>query len=122
MGELVAIIATHKITHEERFQCERCVKQKAPPEQILKIRNSLGCFGSRRELYTLEGFRFKSCIGNFYSAAAFFWYRNFRDYQRGILPYPGSLLEQPAKAIEIFQIFESLEAKRFEELERNKDK
>lgn len=35
-------------------------------------------------------------------------YTAFLNYQRGVLPYPGSLSEQPGKIMDIFNVFQAL--------------
>ncbi len=112
------MLTTHIIINEEVFQCEKCLAQKTSPQALQVIREKKGCFGNSAGGYKLENFRFKSCIGNFYSPAVFYWYRNFKNFQKGILPFSGSLFDQPGKAIEIFQVFESLDSKHAQELDR----
>jgi hypothetical protein len=45
---------------------------------------------------------YSTCVGNFVSESALFWIEAEARYNQGILPYPGSLSEQPAKVLEIF--------------------
>lgn len=37
-----------------------------------------------------------------------FYYNLFSQYEKGILPYPGSLVDQPNKIIEVFGVLQSL--------------
>jgi len=37
-----------------------------------------------------------------------FYYNLFSQYEKGVLPYPGSLTDQPNKIIEVFNVFQSL--------------
>src|SRR4051812_46527965 len=112
-GEYALIAANHKIAYEKKFQCGECLK-KATRE----IRTEKGCFDSSRRRYQIEGFGYTTCLGNLTSPAVFHWFGLYRGYKTGIFPFPGSALDQPSKAMEIFQAFDFLEMKRAEEEER----
>ena len=110
------MLATFKIIHEERFQCSACLAQKTTEAGLAKIREAKGCFDTNKKRYQLEEYKISTCIGNLFSSSAFFWFRNFKTFQQnGALPFPGPLMDQPAKVIEIFQLFESMEAERHRE-------
>jgi len=46
---------------------------------------------------------FTKCIGNFVRESWYHWIDLYSEYKRGLLPYPGTIQEQPNKAIEIFR-------------------
>lgn len=80
---------------------------------LQKRRENKGCFGVKdrvlhkiRDFEGRDKFLFKTCIGNFYNPSASSWLRLQSSYERGVMPFPGSHLDQPAKAIEIFQVVE----------------
>lgn len=50
---------------------------------------------------------FRTCIGNFVSNTAVSWIELYAHFERGVMPYPGGLMDQPAKAIEIFRVIEA---------------
>lgn len=50
---------------------------------------------------------FRRCPGNFYSHSVAHWYRAYTLYEKGVMPFPGSYIEQPNKVVELFSIFEA---------------
>lgn len=52
---------------------------------------------------------FKSCIGNYYSQSVIMMMNAYLYFdQQGVLPFPGSLMEQPNKAIEVFNVMSQI--------------
>jgi len=78
-----------------------------------RLRESKGCFEElSRPVERLDSITFTKCPGNFFSSQMLHmlgWYRSFKD---GILPFPGSLVDQPAKVIEILEIIDHNKADR----------
>ena len=75
----------------------------------------MGCFDYTSRTYQLEDFKFYSCIGNFQDTSVRYYWELFQKYQQNMLPYKGSLQEQPNKIIEIFNFIEGI-------LKRKQDK
>lgn len=46
----------------------------------------------------------------------------YTNYQKGILPYKGSLVEQPTKIIEIFQVLDQLKFESEEKMRKKREK
>lgn len=70
-----------------------------------------------------ENILFRKCPGNFYTLALPHLLTLYRQYESGVLPYPGSLMEQPNKILEVFDVIEHHKrAKMEEEAERIKAK
>lgn len=62
------------------------------------------------------GLIFQRCPANFQSTLVLSWmmaHAAFRN--QGVLPYPGSLMEQPNKIMEIFGIMDTVKAERDQE-------
>ena len=57
---------------------------------------------------------FKTCIGNYYSQWLFPWIEAYQMYQKGVLPFPGSMSEQPNKVIELFRVIDSHQSEKTE--------
>ena len=68
-------------------------------------RTAKGCFKLGVKSYTIDNILYKSCIGN-YVAPIDFYIEAFSLYEKGMLPYLGTLGEQPNKIIEIFQVID----------------
>lgn len=56
---------------------------------------------------TIDTIKFKTCPGNFTSASVIAWLTHHESFRRGVLPFPGALLDQPNKVIELFGQFDS---------------
>lgn len=66
-------------------------------------RERKGCFGiAENTLHHFDNLHYNTCVGNLASDAALSFIEAEARYNQGILPYPGSLFEQPAKVIDIF--------------------
>lgn len=105
--EYIEIVATFQVLHDSTYQCNQCTKRV--PSQKTRDEKK-GCskeldkpFASWRDLI-----KFKKCPATFYSGYWASVIDNFRQYDKGVLPYQGSLLDQPNKIIEAYNLIESL--------------
>lgn len=60
----------------------------------------------------IETIGYKTCPGNLASPAVLSWLDHHESFRRGVLPFPGSLLEQPNKVLELFGAFDNYYAER----------
>jgi hypothetical protein len=76
---------------------------------LAKVQANMGCKGMKETPIHKIGdeLRFRSCIGNFVSPQVFPLLNVYRMYERGVMPYPGGVMEQPAKIIDVFQTIEN---------------
>lgn len=103
--ELLQILCTIESIEDKRWNCGHCLgEHKDKPKVTLAKQKRKGCFGDENLTYTMEQYRLKTCPGNFVVPWVFEYIEMYFNYQRGILPYPGALSEQPAKIMEIFAI------------------
>lgn len=84
-----------------------CLKKYLGRQDYEKItaanRTTKGCFGvSENALHKFDDLEYSTCVGNFVSDSAIFWIEAEAKYNQGVMPYPGSLSEQPAKVLDIF--------------------
>lgn len=54
------------------------------------------------------GLRFTKPLDNFKSDILGYSWTLFENYERGLLPFPGTVSEQPAQIMEIFGVFQAL--------------
>jgi hypothetical protein len=78
------------------------------------MRKLKGCYDFTTKAYKLENIVYKSCVGNFTKNIVYFL-EAFSQYEKGMLPYNGSLGEQPAKIIEIFNIIDKIRRRHLKE-------
>lgn len=97
---------------EDNFNCSKCLSQyKARPDRekhldLLKRRKGCQSPGSVKPI--VENIKFNICIGNFYSQVAAQYIDLYYNYQRGVMPYDGTLMDQPSKVIDVFNIIDAL--------------
>ena len=73
--------------------------------------------------HRFDGMAFSTCPGNFFSLAALHFVELYSRFKDGVLPYGGTLTEQPSKLIEIFRTIEGHKAEReIESKERHEAK
>ena len=51
---------------------------------------------------------FSKCIGNYYDAVWASWVNYYPQYEKGMLPFEGSLMNQPAKFVEVMDLVHNL--------------
>lgn len=125
LEEWIEIKATLHSIEEDRFNCTKCLskyKGRADEEQMLaKVRANMGCQEMKGEAIHKIGdsLSFRSCIGNFAKPQVHALIQSHYRFERGILPYPGGLHDQPAKILEVFQ---AITVDRSERAERERAK
>lgn len=89
------------------------------------FKETKGCFGgsgevkSFRKLHSdnsstdksviINGIRYKSCLCNLKNSSTMYFIDLYDKYQKfGLLPFSGTITEQPAKIMEIFNVLESV--------------
>ena len=107
--EIMTLKACFKIVTRKEFQCSQCKDPKFPKEYLDKRRRVKGCFGSNRPVFQIDEFKFHTCIGNLWSNSFDIVMDMYNLYnKRGKLPFDGTILDQPAKILDIFKIMDSL--------------
>jgi len=67
--------------------------------------------------------KYRTCPGNFYDLSLPHLLALHKQYENGVLPYPGSLMDQPNKILEVFDVIEEYKrARMLEEAEKQKAK
>ncbi len=90
------------------FDCGTCIMQYGKSAKMqgksYRKRQSKGCFDLKTKSYRLENIRYNNCIGN-HVVPIDFIVDAFLHYEKGGLPFEGTLGDQPNKMIEIFDMF-----------------
>lgn len=84
-------------------------------------RQTKGCYDYNIRAYRLENFKYDTCIGNYVETMDYFT-DAFSLYEKGIMPYVGTLGEQPNKIIELFELIHRRRADYFKREEDKKPK
>ena len=92
----------------DKFSCTRCAAKYKPQHREAK-RKSKGCYDYSTKVYRLDNVVYKTCLGN-YNKDINFFIEAFSLYEKGVLPFKGTLSDQPSKVIDIFNIIEQRRA------------
>lgn len=85
-------------------------------ERNLKRRRIKGCFEplERGGQKVLDLYQYRLCPGNFYDQSAIFLIRLYQQFEKGVLPFAGSLADQPNKVMEAFRLIEMYKSDKLE--------
>jgi hypothetical protein len=68
----------------------------------------MNCTGKTKKKFRGEGFTYTRCPGNFFNPGYAMLFDVHRQYRKGILAYPGGILDQPAKYNEAMTFIENI--------------
>lgn len=117
-SDYLELLTGYEILTDKKWSCEACVRTTDEATR----KSVKGCFGGKHFSIRSggkEAFTVDRCLGNYYTPSVGAWYRAYRQYQNGLLPFEGALLDQPAKALDVFSVFESIEAEKQEAARKN---
>lgn len=104
------------------MECSRCYQEYANREKLHeRIKLGQGCEKPSPKMvanieYGSLKIVFKRCVGNFYWKPLEDYLRVYELYNAGVIPYPGSLMDQPAKFVELMDLLHNLTQRREREL------
>lgn len=127
--EWISLRATLHALDNQEFQCGKCLSKHSARSdyqaQTDRMRVVKGCEGiSGNVIHRIKlddsggSLGFRSCVGNYFDASVPGLIEAQRAYERGVMPFPGAMLDQPAKMIEIFSVIEGHRLERMESLQR----
>ena len=120
-SDYLELVTGFEILSDKKWNCEACVR--TTDEATRKAVK--GCQGGKTFTLKPDGqtaIVLDRCLGNYYRASTGYWFRAFRQYQAGVLPFAGALMDQPAKVLDIFAVFESLEYDKAEAARKNAER
>lgn len=109
----ITISATFIYMTEDKFRCESKLKKLAKREGFENAKKRMqkdnGCGVYRQGYrYDIDGIRYHECLCGFRSHSMGMYLDLEDQFSRGILPFEGSYMDQPAKIIEIMARVTSL--------------
>lgn len=128
--EYIKIVSTIEAILDKKFNCFSCQNMYSKNQDYEKKRETYkahtnkrrakqNCFSlNDRCVYQLENIKYYTCVGNFYDKSVCDLYEMYTLYDKGVLPYNGALVDQPAKIIEVFQLIGGLRAEKIERLKK----
>lgn len=124
--EYASIVATVQACYDSRWNCYHCLteydnRNLKNVEQLVKTKRDVkGCWGKKKP-YVIEDVEYYTCIGNYNSQITKRYIDMFDHYEKGIMPFNGSSMEQPCKVIEIFNIIKSVRNQIVEDQRREQE-
>lgn len=92
------------------FNCSSCLSRydnrTDGVELTARLRKLKGCESKMdKPIHHINReIKFSRCIGNFFDQPSVFLVEAHRNYERGVLPFAGSLMDQPNKVMESFNV------------------
>lgn len=126
--EYISVRATLHALENKNFLCSECLNtynHRQNSEKLTdELRRSKSCETvSDRVITQIESIKYKTCPGNFFDHSVVSWISAHQNYKNGVMPFPGSFSEQPAKVIELFSIIDNFQHERSEkQLEKARKK
>lgn len=98
---------------EKMFNCYSCLHQydhHPNKDRMLADRQRLQACKEPRPnpKFQIEQVKYFKCPGNFYEPSMAYLMEGYEKYKQGVMPYPGSFYDQPAKIIEIYKLIDAL--------------
>ena len=115
------------VLEPSKFHCATCIMQYGGTKRTMAKaetkRRSKGCYDYGIMDYRLENIKYDRCVGNYVKNIEYFT-DAFSLYEKGILPFEGTLGDQPNKIMEIFELIHRRRAEfmKREEAKKPKDK
>lgn len=118
--ETIELRTTLHLLENKEFLCSVCKTpdNRSDANEMIKLKQaSRACTDIRPQPFdqVRDGslkIKFSTCKGNFFSESALHWIIAHDLFEKGIMPFPGSYVEQPAKVIDVMSIIASSKASR----------
>lgn len=127
MDEIVLMKATFLALDNKEFQCAECLSKYKGREDFKvmteRSRTAKACTKmSDTAIHNIDReIFFKKCVGNYFTFPVLHWIRAHNHFEKGILPFPGSLMDQPNKAMEVFEVVAAWKQSKLEKLHRENE-
>lgn len=112
MYDVITLKANFEYVH--KLRCDSLIGEhiaKGYTKEVAEktVRGENGCNHlSEKPIYMIDNLEFRTCPCNFRNRKYSFFSTALSGFDKGVLPYPGSLSEQPAKAMEAIILLSNL--------------
>lgn len=126
-AEIVTIKASFYYLTNAAFQCDKKAQDNSEKQRISfedarkKVAELNHCFTELpKEIVLDKVYKIRRCFCRFFDPSVMWLFKAWAAFDKaGVLPFPGSYTDQPAKIFEVFSVFDGLKAEQMEE-ERKK--
>lgn len=105
--QAIILASIEAVLEPKLYHCATCIMQYGASERMQgkaeRKRISKGCYDLKTKSYRLENIRYNNCIGN-HTVPLEYLMDSFVLYEKGTMPFEGTLGDQPNKIIEIFEV------------------
>jgi hypothetical protein len=120
--DYIQITSTFMSMSNPLYRCGDCYKIKFPKDEIKrkKYEHQMACdyYADKprhkyRPEYVNKGnplILFDNCPGNHFNNYWSYWINYTDQYDKGMLPFPGTILEQPSKFVDLMNIVHNLKS------------
>ena len=120
MFDIITLQANFYYLTEDRFNCQDKISrlaEKTTLEEATRLVNvSNGCNKVDEDYrYKIDNIRYHTCFCRFKHPQIVFFYNLFSQYEKGMLPFAGNLVDQPNYIMEVFAILGKLKTEKQEE-------
>lgn len=107
--DLSEIYSTLYVLENRDFDCNQCQARfisrpdgEAMLAKVKAVRNCTKIGQHVGQTFTPGPYQvnYRKCVGNYFSQSALNWIEAYGVYDKGVMPMPGSFMDQPNKAIE----------------------
>lgn len=104
--DYIELVSTFNVIHNNEFHCGTCKKRASQETRDKKKACSIQ---SDKEIFQVdEKVFYRRCPANYWSASSQELISIYSKFDKGLLPFKGSLMDQPAKFIDVMSIVERL--------------
>lgn len=108
LSEVIALRSTLVAAGNPRFQCESCLEKESDAARVVK-----GCeVNSSARVVSFKHLHLRRCPANFATQGMINWVESHTLFRQGVMPFPGALMDQPNKVIELFRVVEDFRAEK----------
>jgi hypothetical protein len=115
------ILTTVEVVSNKFFNCEFCKKKYG---QAYRDKKKACAIKSQKPIFETEnGIKYYRCPANFANFSIMHFIDMVKHFRNGVMPFSGSMMEQPNKVIEVLNLIDRILIKNEnEEIERNQRK
>lgn len=135
--EYIQIVATWFYNVEDNFRCAEKIgeieKNRESEIRVKEFMTQQGCNSnsvlsgcvekpSSTVRYRFDNLCFYNCFCNYIDHSTNYLLDLFLHFEKNLLPFPGTITEQPAKILEVFNIFSYLKSEKMKEEQKKAKK
>lgn len=115
----MSLVSTFWSIYSPEWNCQKCIKKYS--QSVRDSRKSCSV-KKPQPILNYRHINYFKCPSNWYNSGTARLLDMFRFFNSGVLPFEGGLLNQPAKLIDVFSLFDALIHEHQKDLEKEAKK